>query len=75
MINLKRLGASVLAAGVLTAGAIVPASAVTVYHSNSYYGPSDGVTQVKYCWHDYNWWEETFQWKRDGYKPCGIRRV
>jgi hypothetical protein len=66
MNKLKRAVAGGLLAVSLVAGGAVAAQAVT------YGSPQKWQTGGTYCpvmmWADYNWWEEVFQGKRDGWQ-------
>lgn len=55
-----------------------PAMAYTDYYSHYelspcyHYGSGPGSRYITYWyWRDYDWWEETFQGKRDGYVNTG----
>lgn len=71
-------GAMVMAlTGVATAGSVVAApKAEAVTKSNCYVqyseyfmfnGQLDRLIMGTYCYHDFNWWEETFLGKTDGW--------
>lgn len=63
MNKFKKTALAVVAAAVVAVSGAAPAMAYTTY--NCYYGyRTDGGsypgTKVKYCYYDYNWWEESW---------------
>lgn len=58
----------------------VGGSTVAAQPAEAYSGSYDYYTYAwceiwYYKWKDYNWWEETFQWKRDGYVRVAVERI
>lgn len=59
----KTVTSALLAVGILFGGASVANAATSGYQ---YFNMGDGNCRV-YAWTNYNWWEETFQGKKDSY--------
>ena len=59
----KALASAALTMGILLGGGAVANAATSGYQ---YFNMGDGTCRV-YAWTNYNWWEETFQNKRDSY--------
>lgn len=66
----KAIASIAVAATIATGGVAVSAPAANAY-SDSYYGYWQDVCKWQYrnwmVWRDYNWAEEVFQFKRDGW--------
>jgi hypothetical protein len=74
MNKFKKALASVGLALALTSGAaLAGAPAANAYSDSSGHWEYQCYwdTRTWVVWRDYNWWEETFQWKRDGWTVAG----
>lgn len=58
-----------LSLALITGGSIVAAPAAQAYTTSGGYWvySCNWGTRTWYTYYDYDWWEETFQWKHDGW--------
>lgn len=67
-IKTKAVGV-LLALGIMTGMGVATAPVAQAYTDHYHYWQYNcpWPSRYLYAYRDYNWWEETFQWKRDGW--------
>jgi hypothetical protein len=67
MKKLKTIGATLVATFFLITGGAAFATSASAYTEGSCFYTFVPQGKVEMCYRNYDWWEETFQGKRDGW--------